>query len=290
MTAATVTHGKVHPKAVSVGTPGGERFAQVCQCGETFTATNAGAAGFSLSAHIKKANGLPVFAPKTTPVPAPTPVSAIVKAVEERTLQLVRTVVGASDFPVLPASLVQVPSLEYRIFGYKSIRGNEGDAFEANLQVREGDRWRTVASVDYDGWGGAYQVHFADGTLLLEAVETRDSDRVTGYDRYLRGAQGDDAKRYVDWALRMPGRIDKYDLDWDPMLVLGELVDEAALFKTLMRLKSTAFIDADGNPSEAYRTINTRDHFTAADHLRERGVDARIWHAGEWTPISQITR
>ena len=53
---------------------------------------------------------------------------------------------------------------KFKIKGYKSIRGNEGDAFEANIYRGN----KRVGEAYYDGWGGPFTITFTDETAAQE--------------------------------------------------------------------------------------------------------------------------
>lgn len=268
-----------------------------CTCGwKTEPMANAGAAGFTLSAHVKKANGLPVFGTKAH--------------------QVVEQLTGASEFYgiverefpgyTLPATLVKVPSNQYRVANYRSLRmrGADWDPFTADVQRNEGgNRWVTIGTVEDEGRGGAWDVEIRGARIYevygsIPMIDATTKQEVTGYDRYM-DRQNDDAIRFIDWCLAMPGQQPPvFDgdtpSDWTPHAVIGLLVDEASAVKRLNGKRTRTCIlekEMAQAPVAQWGELSggSRDPKDAAQWLiRNRKADARIWTDGAWRTVQEV--
>lgn len=303
-------HGKVHPKAL----PEGDGFWNRCSCGEEFRGGNAGAVGFSLSAHVKKANGLPVFGPSKKTVEAA--VAQLQREMESpefaRALADVDRMLGYT----LPATLKRVASNEYRIHDYRSLRmrGADWDPFSAKLQRRDGKGWKTVATVEDEGRGGQWDIVFLDGKQLpgyalgivrnarlfevyssIPMIDSETGKEVTGYERYI-DVPSPESKRFVDWALASPGKDTTYDdepTDWTPHAVVAMLIEEAEILKDLNGKRTRIPVLKSGeDPSRRYGTLGGGGRFDArqaAQWLKSHGEpNGHVWTDGAWRAVAEV--
>lgn len=306
---------------VTVHTPMGSAYVGKCVCGwKTDEIGNKGAAGFSLSAHVKRGNGLPVFrTPDLVALAAKVEDAAVAAAGGPEGVARIKAEfdrITATEFGyALPATLVKVASNDYRIHDYRSLRmyGSESDPFTAKLQRREGSGWKTVATVEDEGHGGMWDVLFLDGKQLpgyapgvvrrarllevysripMKDLET--GQEVTGYQKYI-DVPSPDSERFVDWALATPGKDTDYDgkpEDWTPMAVLAVLIQEAQVAKELSGKRTrTCILEEGQDPSRSYGMLSggSKDPKDVAAYLRRTGKPtARIWTSGAWKTVEEV--
>ena len=293
---------------VTVHTPMGSAYVGKCVCGwKTDEIGNKGAAGFSLSAHVKKGNGLPVFG-RTSADDADA-----VRA------EFDRITTREFDGYTLPATLQKVTSGDYRITDYRSLRmrGTDWDPFTAKLQRREGSGWKTVATVEDEGHGGAWDIQFLDGETFeheghrypkdcslyevygsIPVIDHATGQEVTGYAKYAAQATPE-VIRFVDWCLAMPGKQVPFDpdsepSDWTPHAVVGLLIDEAAAMKTLNGKRTrTPILEEGMDPTKGYAELSggSRDPKVVAQYLIRQGKPtARIWTDSAWRTVQEVLK
>lgn len=163
---------------------------------------------------------------------------------------------------------------KYQIKNLKTMRGNEGDAFEASL-YRAGKR---LGVVWYDGWGGEYSYDGVPADALEELG-------IVGRDLYNAHLDKRGEKDY-----RMQ------DSERAPDIALEEIIRAAEDEKDRKRLlakarKQTIFVLDGDNPKYEYRAFPARYELPAClEALRQpkyAGSHPRVLNGvtGEWESI-----
>lgn len=295
MTAATATH----KPYVSDETDGLLRAACSCGWAHTKATANRGAAVFTANSHAKRENGA-VRDPNA-------------EATEAEALATLRAVLSATPLVhTLPATLVRVPTDEYRVTRFRSLKHHRGIAFTASLEHRVPTGWRKIADIEDEGYGGSLRVEFIDG----EPIETenikgrRPSFLMEEYGslpvHVLRDGKDEGPAQagvnyyatpehiaFVAWAGRTPGEhSDEYGtVAWTPYLVLQALITEAELAASLNRARTrTAVLRPTDDPRKGYLTVNTRDIARVVRYV-EANADlsgSLVWTEGAWRTISDL--
>ena len=162
----------------------------------------------------------------------------------------------------------------FEVKNLKTMRGNEGDAFEATLYAggkRAGVVW-------YDGWGGEYSFDGVPAAVLDELG-------AIGRDLYNASCTGSEAYlRVEDERKRMP------DVAVEELVIRAEQAKER---KALLRkaAKQVVFIFDGDNPDYSYRTFPARvAYMDAVRYLKTKysSRNPRILDAnsGKWEALS----
>ena len=183
---------------------------------------------------------------------------------------------------LLPATLVPVPSLDYYVRAYKSVRGREGDAYTAQLVRPFGVGVRLVAEIHDDGRGGEVDVQFLDGEF--STGEPNSGRRMVTLGQWASARTSPERDRFLEWCGLFTGKWSvEHNLDWTPEGVVSVLVEEATLTKELNRRRGTSFLLPGDVPAKGYQTLTTGNPDVAARYFVEHYSDGvRIWAKTGW--------